>query len=431
MGIAPSTKSMRLPSAVDLIYLTILVLLLCGAAEYLAGTLRAGKMFAWVDATSYSFSDFVHFYQCGQLTLSADHNRVYDPGVQLEWFNRLFTNYRWSQPHFIQYVPFVFPLCVPLTLLPMAQSFVVWAALSLAGGLIALYLLCRRAGQLSRLTAAAIMLGATASWPSALTIRIGQQSWLLTALFALYCLSWLRRRDITAGIMLALTSFKPHYTLFLAVPALAGGRFRLLAAAAATEAALLALAGLTIGWQNVLSYPSIVMHADASRSFLGVHPEKMVCIRGLLDALLPHESVLPASLAVMCLALAAAAVGWRKAVGQDARRARLGLALIILSALFFSPHTHFYDYLVLGVAAALTLRSASAPALARERPWPRASWGLLLYLYPAFTWVSQMWGGFFPQLAFNPYLVADAYHAALLTAGALWLAGLQPDKDAG
>ncbi len=418
-GVAFSIKSNWPLLAVDVLYLTLMICLLIGSYDYLSSTLAAGKMFAWVDGDRYSFSDFVHFYQCGQLTLSPDHERIYDPQMQLEWFNKLFTNFKWDKPHFIQYVPFVFPLCVPLALLPMAKAYVAWLILSLSCGAGSVILLARHYRRLSWGATLAILVGAASSWVSILSLRIGQPSWLLTAIVAIYFWGLFRKHDIASGIMLALASFKPHYALFFAVPAVALRRWALLATAAACEAVLLTLAGMTVGWQNVFGYPSILMHADATAGFLGVHVEKMVCVRGLLSGALPPEAVLPASLAVMLAALAGACVWWLRAAAKDEELTRWGCAVLVLMSLFFSPHTHFYDYLILAVSAVLTLDGPSAAAIAGRRPASFLLWSLLLFVYPAFTWASQTIPAVFPGHDLNPYLAADVYHFALLAAGVL------------
>jgi hypothetical protein len=157
-----------------------------------------------------------------------------------------------------------------------------------------------------------------------------------------------------------------------------------LLAAAGTELALLALAGLVLGWENVLGYPSLLLHAEQAPNLLGVDAHKMVSFRGIATLFLPRSLALYAGLAVMALGLLITFVVWKRAVKSNLIDLRVPMSLTILLCLVTSAHTHSYDLLLLAVLA-LTLPGE------RNETWQTGTsykiWCWIIYLYPVTSYL--------------------------------------------
>jgi alpha-1,2-mannosyltransferase len=365
-------------------YFGFLSLALIGSLQQIFSLLSAGKLFASVENDNLTFSDFIYFYLAGHIAHSPDAHAIYDPAVQLKWLNQLLAPISLSKPFYNQHVPFEFVLWIPAAMLPLSQSYVVWLILCVLAGLSSLALLLISAKRFSKFQIALVLFAVCASFPSMMSLRMGQQAYVFLTLECLFFWAFLARRDIAAGVTLALVSMKPHYCLFFAIPALADKRWKLLLAAAGTELALLALAGLVLGWENVLGYPSLLLHAEQAPNLLGVDAHKMVSFRGIATLFLPRSLALYAGLAVMALGLLITFVVWKRAVKSNLIDLRVPMSLTILLCLVTSAHTHSYDLLLLAVLA-LTLPGE------RNETWQTGTsykiWCWIIYLYPVTSYL--------------------------------------------
>ena len=70
----------------------------------------------------------------------------------------------------------------------------------------------------------------------------------MTAALAGFALLWLDRRPLAAGILIGLLAIKPHLALLFPLALVAEGRWRSIAAAAATVLALVAASLAAFGW---------------------------------------------------------------------------------------------------------------------------------------------------------------------------------------
>jgi hypothetical protein len=340
----------------------------------------------WYMLISHSFFpwDFIHYYECGTLAASANRFQIYDPAVQEAVGNQIISPLRLESFSYIQYVPFVFPLMVPLTVLPWGQSFAAWVVVTMIVGVGGMVLLLKSVGTFSWQRLIVLLIATCASYGCWQWLRLGQYTWLLIGFYAVFFVGVLNKRDIWGGIALALTTAKPQYTIFF-LPGLAlTKRFKLLAAFAAAEAALLVLAGVVVGWSNVINYPSILMHADTTGNYFGVWPKSMVSFRGLFSWTLPDQAVMPAVLGALALGLLwITALWWKVRTQQNLGNLCFALAITIIAALVFSPHAHIYDCTLLSLCVALTF---GAHARQWFGPWYRIWWTVLI-LYPLASWV--------------------------------------------
>ena len=332
-------------------------------------------------ATATSISDFIHFYSAGAMALSADSHQVYQPEVQLRWINTLIRPACTESVFYMQYVPFVFPLMAPFALLSMTAAYFLWLLLSALCGLIGMVLIAKSIRHWNKEAVALFALSVFASFPSALTLKLGQTTWFMLALISGYYWALLGKADLAGGICLALTTLKPQYTVLFAIPGLALRRWRLIVYSIITETILLLLAGITIGWQNVVQYPMTLLHAETSAHFWGVLPEHMISVRALLSLITGPQLALRLSILVMLAAAGAVYVLWRRAASLGVDAWHWAFAITVLLSLIASPHSHPYDSLLLALPAGLTL-GTPGPARGPGR-W---IWSALLITFPLTSW---------------------------------------------
>jgi hypothetical protein len=345
---------------------------------------------------TYQLIDFSQFYQAGQLAISKYSHQIYDPEVQNQWACALVAPYVPAKIFYNQSVPFLYVLLIPFGLLPYNQAYIAWCLFTMALALLALFLLISRQGYLKGPARGLFLAGVLASIPSYLTIWHGQTTFLLTAAFALMALLLMQKRDLLAGLSLALTTFKPQYMLPFIALAWGMDRKRVLLALCLFEALLMAVAAAFIGPENIIGYPKVLAGAESTSRFIGVNPQYMASMRGLLSTFLPHKTAMVITTglllaALLPMALIARAVIRRTQLDQSGCRWLISITFVI--ALIVSPHTHYFDCLLLSIPAALTLPTVDLAALMCKRGsasglslWHRI-WCCILLLYPPVSWL--------------------------------------------
>lgn len=411
-------------------YVCFLVLWLAGELLLLAKIGMANELLVSFHDQTLVFSDFVNCYWSGQLTRSDLRNQIYNATVQLEAFNRLIAPAHVDKVCVIQYPPMFFLFMAPMTVLPMNLAFMAWCLISIGFGFWGLSAILQDSGRYSRRQKALFLLSVCVFLPAWMTIRMGQLAWWVVALAAAFYLCWKRTSDIACGVILAISTVKPQYTPFLALPALGAQRWKVLIAAAVFEAVLLGACILTFGWDNVVSYPSFLMHAESSSAYAGVHPEKMVSLRGLLSSFLPQSVVLPVSFVALSASLSLLWV-WHAASKGDKLLLPWAMGLTVVSALVVNPHVHFYDCLLLSVAAGLTLPTVNLFAAVKLQPVSLRVWTTLLLLYPILScglfvyWdVFRQWS----ESSINPFALLNL---VLLLSGFYYFRSLQKSSVVG
>jgi hypothetical protein len=329
---------------------------------------------------------YVQGYICGAIALSPDRHKIFDPAVQLDYTNRAISPLKTDKYIFSQYMPYLFTLMAPFATLDIRTSFYLWTVFAGAGCAAGLWLLMQDDKRFTTMGRVLFLIGCAASLPYMINVYYGGLSPLIVGLLCVYYWGWLRGHDVVAGACIALSTLKPQYAVFAALPCLAHKRFKLIAAAAVSELLLLIIAGLNVGWENVINYPQILLKADTSAEYLGVFPEKMVSLRGPLSALLPKEIANPVCLAAMVIAIVLLLWLWTKTDGKKPDEAAWAMAITMLAVMIVSPHTHIYDCIYLVLPAVLTLNSTSLTANLFTRPPQLRLWSYMILLYPLFSW---------------------------------------------
>lgn len=149
---------------------------------------------------------------------------------------------------------------VPIAWLPLPVGYLIWTVVSLAA-LVGAWRLVVCGSRLARLT---VLLVSLAIWPMHYQFWLGQ--WVAATLALLALVWWLLERDrwVAAGVVLALSlCFKPQDVVLVPVALLVSGRWKPVAAAAATGAVIGGLSLLSLGPSGVKDWLAIVGQTQA------------------------------------------------------------------------------------------------------------------------------------------------------------------------
>lgn len=329
----------------------------------LAGTLLAVELafFAFIVAGTHGWivplegpctTDFVSFYAAGTLADAGTPALAYNEAAHLATEEAITAP--GIQYQFFFYPPVYLLLCAVLARLPYLVGFVAFAAASLAAYL---FVARRILGDRSGTALLALLAFPAVFW----NIGLGQNAFLTAALFGGATLL-VDRRPVLAGILFGAMCYKPHFGLLVPLALIAAGRWRSVAAAAATVAALVlasvALFGLDT-WRDYVaaSAAAPAMYESGRILFAGfVSPFGAVRLVGggvgLAYAIQAAATVTAAALVWTV---------WRRNLPLPLRAATLAAATLVAA-----PLSLLYD-LMLGAVAASWLMRDAAPAPAWEK----------------------------------------------------------------
>jgi len=181
--------------------------------------------------------DFVATWAAGHLTLAGHAASAYDLNVlrheQLLAVTKVNGNYPWPYP------PPYFLLAAPFALLSYSWGAIAWISATFAAYLAAIRAIVPRW----------FAMAAAAASPFALWSAFTGQNGFLTAALIGGVLALLDRRPIIAGILLGLLTLKPQLGIIFPILLLLTGRWRVIAAATATVAAMAAVSCALFGVQ--------------------------------------------------------------------------------------------------------------------------------------------------------------------------------------
>lgn len=420
-------------------YLTVLGIVIILSFQNIWEHLRDHKLLYSSSGNYVSVSDFMHFFVCGKVAYSADAHNLYDPLIQRQWLNKSLANLpgassntektQVANPFYAQATPYFFCLIGLLSQLNPETAFLFWSFVSLIAGLAGLFALSKQSGIQPKYWAA-VAIWALAMFPSLAGFRLGQVVWFLLGIECLYFWGFWQKRDICAGLALAMTSLRPQYCLFLLIPPVVQKRWRLLASFACGMATLLVWAGITLGWQTVLNYPLLALYAESSGKHFGVGAQKqMVSLRGLLNLLVPIDISVYLGMAILAGSLLLTTWLWLKANKQDSHDLIWLVSLTTLLALLSSPHTYCYDLSLLALTA-MTLPKMFSCASLSTMPGALRLWYAILIFYPLLSWCAPLIN-ILPSAA---TLLAPAPLSLLTLINIAWLSSglayyLAPDKS--
>jgi hypothetical protein len=256
--------------------------------------------------------------------------------------------------HFWSYPPHLLLYTWPLALMPYLPAYALWCVLGLA-----LYLWAAWSGGVRRQH----MLFLAVAPAVAVNVFFGQNGFVTAALL-IGGLAHLDRKPVFAGVLFGILTIKPQFGLLLPVLLVMTGRWRVIAAAVVTTAALVALTSLWFGPDIWLEYVRKVMPQQQWLMTNGGGLLMPMVSSAFVNARLvglPLDVCWWVQAAVSCGALAMVVwTFWRK------RDPVLSLALFVTATFLFSPWMLNYDMVVFGFVVAL-LRQRDDNTLADHR----------------------------------------------------------------
>jgi len=323
-----------------------------------------------------ALSDFVGFYYAGKIVDMGQAKHSDDYNLRMKISNIVVAPHTVTHPLYWQYPAFVSLLMAPFATLPLLQAYYLWCLLTVTFGIICSYLFLRQYMQEKSRYIILFILMALGSLVSIFNVYIGQAAWLLVGLNMLFFLGLLTNRDKLGGIALALTTFKPQYSLFYVGASVGLRRWHLLGYALLTEAILFFFSLLVFGWHTLSRYPQLVTHteiADPAAAY-------MISIRPVLEILLPHLLAIRTSILLAVLAAVSISALWSSSRNSSAAVLNCSVAITVLTALIFSPHANCHDALLLAIPAAV---------IPIDRIWRQSNirwwgkiWAVLISVFP-------------------------------------------------
>jgi hypothetical protein len=306
------------------------------------GVLVAGIEIGWLvisplpyDVSGYVIGrDFVGTWAGAKAALTGNPAQYFG----FEAFNALLQDlFRADYPaHNWGYPPHLLLFTWPLAFLPYVAAYVVYCALGFA-----LYIAVVRDGD-RRLDHVALLALAPAV---TLNIWTGQNGFFTAALL-IGGLTQLDRRPLAAGVLFGLLSVKPQLGFLLPIMLALTGRWRVIAAAAATIAVLAVLVAIVFGPRIWMDYFEIAIPVQSRittewRGFsITMMPTAFMNLQ-LIGAPVPLSSGVQAMVSLVTLA-AVVWVFWRP------RDSVLSLTFFIGATFLFTPYAFSYDMVAFG-----------------------------------------------------------------------------------
>lgn len=329
-------------------------------------------------------ADFTAFYTGWTIVAEGDGASLYDPVVQTEVQKRILGGRTFeaglnpfnNPPHLV--LSFV-----PLVALPLATSYLVWAAVQVAllGWLIR-RLLTRVAGGWSRDERVLLVAASIAAPPLALALLQGSFSLFVTVALLEAYLGLRAGGDRAAAAWLIVASIKPQAVLSTGVALLVARRWRVLGFASAGGLVLGAAATAVMGVGIWGAYLRFLGEYVGSFDVFSVRPSVMWNLRGTLTLLSGPDvdaaaasAINTAALIGQVGALVVVAWLWRERWDPATPAFAVRFALTLVLGLLFSPHLNPHDDLLLVPAGAI------AYGAVRDQTWGRRL-GLALFAAP-------------------------------------------------
>jgi hypothetical protein len=319
-------------------------------------------------------SDFLSFYAAGKLVLAGTPTLVYDQAAHFmaeQAIKGADIPYQ-----FFFYPPVYLPFCAVLAILPYYPAFILFQVVPL----IPFMLIARSILKTPGLAWLVPLLAFPAIfW----TIGLGQNAFLTAALFGGFSLL-LDRKPFSAGMLLGLICYKPHFGILAPIALIAGNRWRAFTAAALTIAALVALSVALFGTRTWFAYIGATLDAKAVFGSGRIDYAGMITVFGA-ERLMGFATA-PAyglQIIVSLEMVTLVALMWRRKFSPA-----LQFVTLFSATLLAVPVALIYDQMLLLLAVAWFTREATESGFLS---WERLALAAI-YLLALLTWpVGTVW----------------------------------------
>ena len=287
-------------------------------------------------------NDFVNVWAAGKLALAGQPASAYDwtlhRDVEVAALGHDFDGYYgWHYPP-----PFLF-VAAALAALPYLAALLLWIGVTLPAYMVTVRtIMGERLGLLLACAFPGVVWNAS----------VGQNGFVTAALIGAVLVQT-ERRPVAAGICLGLMTYKPQFGVLFPFVLAVDGRWRVIAAAAVTSAALGAASLLAFGaeaWQAFVAWMPVTSAAVFADGRAGLNKLQSLVgvvrwLGGGMTAAWIAQGALMASCAV------AVAAQWRRPIPYEIKAAALAVG-----ALLATPYLYIYDFPVLAVPLAFLMR---------------------------------------------------------------------------
>jgi hypothetical protein len=284
--------------------------------------------------------DFPAFYTGGLLLRQPDLHSMYDLDRQQALQNAILPGHSLSAyvnpPHYA----FV---AAPFSLLPYAWAFALWSSMMMIAFLAAVLLLRSRLPQLQTPMGGWVIALAVLSPPVYFALSAGQNTGLSLLLHVGILLALIQRRDVLAGVLIALGMYKPQLFVVLLPLLLLAGRWRVLVSFGIGASFLGILTLLFFGWNTIANW--IMLLSSPAYQFEEVRQAAKMFSWQPVMLLLFGSTTVGKAIGWMCAlaVLVGLCMIWRRGVGDLPLR----YALTLLGIVLIGPHLPVYDLALL------------------------------------------------------------------------------------
>lgn len=355
------------------------------------------------------FIDAAKYYACAEIA-KTDPQNIWNLSAQQNWFKEklglpvavdLFESEQLSPA---QYTPQAILMFMPFTLLPLNQAIISLELLSLLVFIFPMTSLLLRYKKMAKSEVFIWWLFILSAASVTENFFLGQSTFILAGLAAIFLLHWQNKNDTLAAIALALTiAIKPHRAFVFIIMLLATKKYRLLLTTLLYSVFLLFVAIVFFGLAPVMHYPQALIAIESA-----VDEHKLLAPTSLIVSIFAPISILwgrhaarLASLPLLFVCLLLIFVIWRKAFKYGEKTYPFAYTCALLFNLILGPHEHFYDLVLLSTTWAMTIPSVHLDQVMLIKN--ARLWNIVFLIFPALTWFIYLICSHFPSNYFGPW----------------------------
>ncbi len=392
-------------------------------------TLRSmAALSAATSKTGGIFLDFAKNYACAEIA-KTDPKMIWDAPTQVATLNKILN----AQPndagstartvYCAPYTPQSLFLLMPLTVLPLNQAIIIFEIFSLLFSILSISILIRRYQNYSVKQLIIWWVIVLAGFPFLQNVCLGQMTFILAGLMAIFLFSWQSNNVILPALCSAIAlAIKPQRALIMLIMVLATKRFRLLGAIVLFSIFLLFACALVMGIDPILAYPAKLQTIESGRYALKLHSPlewttayylglpaliSFICQKSVGHQLVIFTSILDFIITYFI---------WKKAAKAGNHTYPFAFAVTLLIDLMIGPYANLYDIFFLSLAWAITLPEVDLSRFSNLKTHALRLWFLAFCFFPIVSWAIETYcmkyGGALHMLLLTSLLVIAATNLA-------------------